>query len=380
MRLTASHIASLPTTLPKRKYYVCEETPGFTLLVDRKGQRLFDVYLNPITKKKERIFLGKIEDVALEDARKLCEQRKALLGSRGRVYYNVPLEGSEELTETLAQTVQSYTVHHIASLKPSSQRLYTLIMERVELRYNTLAEITPRSVRNWADELSRTPVMANRTITILSNLLKYAFERGLVETNACAGISRYKEKPKARTFSEPDIGSFSKSLYFSWASEPVHLAIKILFATGARSSEVMGMKSQEIEENRWVIPADRTKSGRSQLYHLPDVLLTDIERFKANEVGPVFAINGDAVRQAMVRMCKVAEIEPKTPHDCRRTVGTLLAKQGTPPDIRYRFLGHAASSVGDRFYNEYDYADEKLVAARKLWSKLDKLGILQPAP
>jgi len=153
------------------------------------------------------------------------------------------------------------------------------------------------------------------------------------------------------------------------------LAARIVLTTGCRVGEVSGITLSEVTSGEWCIPAERTKAGRAFVTYLHSDLIDELERLAES-----FPLPENAVSQATRRICKQLGMPAYSAHDMRRTVGTVMARKGVAPDIRSRFLNHAATGVTDRHYNVYDYAGEKLEVADMLQAHMAELGILPKSP
>jgi integrase len=58
------------------------------------------------------------------------------------------------------------------------------------------------------------------------------------------------------------------------------------------------------------------------------------------------------MHQNLRRWCAVAEIEPVTANDLRRTYATWMAEAGVPESLLLKYMGHTTSAMLRRVYSQ----------------------------
>ena len=103
-----------------------------------------------------------------------------------------------------------------------------------------LADIARADVQCWFDSMSATPGNANRTLPVLSVMMKQAelWELRPQGSNPCRNMRRYRMKPRERFLSLEEL----KCLGFVLDHAEAAAAIPLLLFTGARSSEITGLR------------------------------------------------------------------------------------------------------------------------------------------
>lgn len=138
--------------------------------------------------------------------------------------------------------------------------------------------------------------------------------------------------------------------------------LKIIILTAVRRGEAVGMRWIDIDGDRWTIP--ETKSGRPHVVTLSPLALSIIEEQRSitSQLSPfVFespsklgqSISNDSVTRALtrLRMRKMAETEPFTVHDLRRSVATLVGIElGVGPLEIEHMLNH---QISDKLLRTY---------------------------
>lgn len=275
----------------------------------------------------------------------------------------------------------------VASKAPSTQRQYALLGAEIPQLFPELKDLRHRSIRAHFKTMKDTPVKANRWKAVVSSFCAYLMEEEYLEANPAQGIRSNPEVPKERALTESELIDLGGGLRIRQLNPATKACIRILLATGCRVSEAVHIEWEELTPLKeggceWTIPRERTKANRTLTTLLPQSVYEDLQALsglghegRILRTGPTSIIGADTVRKAVMRLCEVLEIEPFTPHDLRRTVGTILAREGITVDVRKAILNHAPSGVTNAVYNRYDYWQEKKEALAKLDSILRPLGV-----
>ena len=143
--------------------------------------------------------------------------------------------------ETLFEAVAETTFQrHEGVWKPG-----TLAVNRGYLRNSIMlhfatrpiADIDRQDVRNWFARLRATPAAADRSMPILSAIMREAERMGMRPegSNPCRGIRRYRRKGRERFLSDEEIRRLSARLAAHEARWPQQVAIiRLLLLTGCR--------------------------------------------------------------------------------------------------------------------------------------------------
>lgn len=247
-----------------------------------------------------------------------------------------------------------------------------LLYEFIDIRGNVgVASITPRLMREYLREFNHMSAKPNKIKAAFSCLFRYLVDNDRVEANPCVGLPTKACKPRIRKFSTQEIKLVLPALQLSHI-EPVNKSvIQLMLLTLARVSEVVDMEIAELEldANRWILPASRSKNGREHLIPLSPAAKAILEaHISKRKAGLVFihtsglGANRWAARQALVRLTEQVGIPPATSHDLRRTAAHHINSLGVPSDMISRLMNHAAQGVTARHYIQaslFDYEREK---------------------
>ena len=113
---------------------------------------------------------------------------------------------------TLGEATDRFRAEHMPKLKPTTQRLYGEILDRLIVpRFATrrLQEIGTDDIGKFHADLQSTPRQANTALTVLSSLLGWAMDFKLMprRENPCEHVRRYREKGP---YLQPALGARSR--------------------------------------------------------------------------------------------------------------------------------------------------------------------------
>jgi integrase len=272
---------------------------------------------------------------------------------------------------------------------------------------NLRKHILPRWASRRYDDIGRTDVielveglvtdgkqtLANRIQALISSIFSFAMDADLVKGNPCARLRRRGvENIGRRVLTDDEIRLFWTAIMQKPVSRSVGLALRLVLLTGVRRGEAAGCARAELAnigetgQARWIIPASRSKNGRSHLVPLSEMarqlILSALQLTGENDeyLFPSPSVNdapitSHALAVAMARFAESLDptavkswrADPPSPHDLRRTVATRLAELGVAKEDRDAVLNHTPADVGKKHYDLYDREPEKR-RALELWA------------
>ena len=182
---------------PRRTAYDIRDgkLKGFGLRVLPSGRKRFFVHSQH---RRERVWkiLGDAATMSLDEARSRAVRTLAAI----RCGEDPPRDPAETLFEAVAETVfERYRrLWKPGTLDVNRCYLKNQILPRFHGRQ--VADIDRRDVRDWFASLRATPVAADRSMPVLSVIMREAEAMGLRPqgSNPCLGIRRYRRKGRAR--------------------------------------------------------------------------------------------------------------------------------------------------------------------------------------
>lgn len=210
-----------------------------------------------------------------------------------------------------------------------------------------IGHIRYKDVLDLHQRMERTPYQANRVHATLSAIYGLAVRRGDAQTNPCAGISLYRERPRERYLTPDEITRLKEAM----ATDRAGRFLALLLLTGARPSELKTSRWEWLRTN--VLRLPDSKRGARNIFLSPDALDL-LGTPKSN--GLIFEKLPDLCR-AWVRVTKRAGIEGARMYDLRHTfasegladglslpvIGLLLGHRQPQTTLRY---AHLAPEVG----------------------------------
>ncbi len=248
------------------------------------------------------------------------------------------------------------------------------------------------------------PAAANRLHEIIRRIGRWAVRRDLIDLNPFADMDPPVDKVVRDRYLKPHE---IEAVWNAWdmMGYPFGPFGKLLLATAQRLREVARMRWPEIDRDNavWIIPGERTKSGRETEVPLSTLaleILDALPRFTEGDFvftttsgeRPVSGFSKSKRRTDALILEAAREqaeengqdpdaVKPMPPwrtHDLRRTARTGLAELGVPQIVAEKVLNHAERNVLVKTYDRHEYAAEKRDALERWASSLR--AILEPPP
>jgi integrase len=339
----------------KRVFHYDTQVPGLAVMVTPTGSKTF--YLVRRLKNSpgergntEKIALGKFPILTIEMARKEALKRLGEIATGGNPAQALR-NAKQDLTfsELFSLYVEKYARHHTKTWQDTVQNHDRYFQN---WRNKKCAAIKRADVQAWVTKLGdeKGAHTANRSLDTFKAILRWGVRQELIklEHDPCAGIDRFKTKPRERFILPGDeYDRFMKALL----AEPNPLLrdfFLLCLYTGARKTNVMSMRWSDVnlEMQTWRIPD--TKNDDSQTITLigPAIALLSRRHDGADDdavwVFPSDSRTGHLVspKSAWKRLLERAKIKDLRIHDVRRTVSSYMAIQGVSPTIFGKALGH----------------------------------------
>ncbi len=356
-----------------------ESLPGFGVRVSPQGDKTFFVMFR-VNGQRRRLTLGKYPVITIADARRAA--RKAL----GQVAAGHDPAGERPQPPAKAylvgQLIEDYLERYARPRKRSWREDERLLRRDVQPRWEDrpAGEIKRGDVRALLETiLARgAPIAANRTRAVIGKMFAWAVDQDLLDSNPCTGLKRVApEQRRDRVLTE-------KEIHLLWwaleAEDPsIRDAMRLLLLTAQRSSEVKGIRQEQIQGDLWTVPSSITKNKRTHLVPLSRQVLAVLDERRAAGTPLLIEsprrqgepLSEGALSHAAVRLSRKLGFS-FSPHDLRRTAGTYLPSLGVQRFVVSRILNHTDSSVTG-VYDLYSYLPEKRAALQAWADHLDTL-------
>jgi integrase len=188
---------------------------------------------------------------------------------------------------------------------------------------------------------------ANRVVELLCSMFNKAGEWGWEGENPAEEVKAFQERKRERFMDGDELRAFFQSLAQE-SNETIRDYILVSLLTGARRSNVQGMRWQEINWERgvWAIPAENAKGNEIINLPLSPNAMQVLEKRKGARAGewvfPGPGKTGHLVepKTAWKRILQRAGLSDLRLHDLRRTLGSWQAATGASLPIIGKSLGH----------------------------------------
>jgi enterobacteria phage integrase len=288
---------------------------------------------------------------------------QAALGTR------VPM-ADETKAGTFARLITDYCRSAaFANLKPSSQKLYRLVLDRIAERHgHRLVRDARRSdARKMVEEIGAAkPAMANITRAVLRLLMQYAVDAELRHDNPVAGLKAYRTGTR-HTWTDDELSRFEQR----WSlGTRERLAFALLLYTGQRAGDVVKMRRSDVADG--LIRVIQEKTGTELSIPLHPALIAAIKAAPAKGVMLIGDANGRPVRRAtltllMKKAVELAGLRTRClPHGLRKAMMRRLAESGSSAKEIAAISGHRTLKEIERYTAAADQVRLSKAAMAKL--------------
>ena len=356
--------------------------PGLALRLSYGGRKAW-TYFYRHGEKLRRMMLGTYPALSLAEAR--TEWRKAKEArDAGR---DPAKEKKRETGQTDFERVLGEWLKRDQGGNRSRDEVKRLIEKDTEdWKGRSVLDLARRDCLDVIDAVADrgAPIGARRLHSHLHRFFRWCVGRGIIVSNPMADLPKPgSESKRERVLSDVEL----KAVWLAagkvgWPFGPV---VQLLILTGARRSEIGGLRWSEIEADAIKLSGTRTKNGGPHDIPLSKPALAIIEglpKVEANGADDlIFTTNGKTpisgwskakrdldAELAEQNSSKKEPFSPWTLHDIRRTVATGLQRLGISLQVIEAVLGHVSGSragvVGT--YQRHSFAKEK-AAALEAW-------------
>jgi integrase/recombinase XerC len=253
-----------------------------------------------------------------------------------------------------------YSVHTIRSYRDDLDAFAVYVAE--QFGGLELSGITAAVVRSWLASLKDAGLSSrsvNRKISSLRSFYKYLLRVGAVVQSPMAAIIGPKAGKRLPVFvEEQDMEVLFEEVCFpdDWEGLTDRLLLALLYHTGMRLSEVIGLKERLVDTGNRTIKV-LGKGNKERVIPVSGVLVEMVEEYKEKK----WQLEGGADREVLLvgkkgkklyakyvyrvvreYLAQVTTIEKKSPHVLRHTFATHLMNAGAELNSVKELLGHAS--------------------------------------
>ena len=253
-----------------------------------------------------------------------------------------------------------YSQHTITSYQNDLSGFFDYL--RMQFDESQLQNIKPAFIRTWLAQLKSEGISSktiNRKISSLRSFFKYYIKQGLVEVSPMATITSPKVGKRLPQFVEKkDIDTLFDHVEFpgNWTGRTDRLLLQILYNTGIRQAELIGLKENQVDYSSSAIKV-LGKGSKERIIPASNSLMKEIKDYAVekkkqfSDGDPIFLLVNEKGKKlypkyvynvAKKYLTLVTTIDKKSPHILRHTFATHLTNNGADLNAVKELLGHSS--------------------------------------
>ncbi|CAN5876423.1 tyrosine recombinase XerC [soil metagenome] len=253
-----------------------------------------------------------------------------------------------------------YSQHTVISYQNDLTAFFDFL--KVNFDETSVEEIKPTYIRTWLAHLKSQGISSktiNRKISSLKSFFKQQLKQEIIKVSPMATIVSPKMGKRLPQFVEKkDIDTLFDHVEFpdNWTGKTERLLLLILYNTGIRQAELIGLKENQVDMHNSAIKV-LGKGSKERIIPVSNQLILEIKAYasekkiqlpaaeavfllvneKGNKLYPKYVYN-----VARKYLALVTTIEKKSPHILRHTFATHLTNNGADLNAVKELLGHSS--------------------------------------
>jgi integrase len=354
------------------------EQKGLALRVEPTGHRSYKV-IYTFNGRPRWYTIGDAKAIDLSVARK-----------QARLVMNDVADGRDPAAErkaeraagTFEELAARYVEEHAKKRNKSWRQGHALVRRYCLPRWAKVkpGDITRADVKALMGMIEA-PILANQVLASASAIFSWGIKQEIIPTNPCKLVDRNATRSRERVLSERELPLFWAAFDNAGAAG---VALKLILLTGQRPGEVTHMRREHIEAGWWTLPGEPiealgwpgTKNGVTHRVWIPE----PAQRLIATNSSEGIVLSGLRVQldATLRKICAGLGIADKvTPHDLRRTHGTMITGLGFGRAAMNRIQNHREGGIGD-VYDRYDYSTQNKTIMEAVATRIMALVDGQP--
>jgi integrase len=356
-RLTDKTVRTLPAPAKGNRITYDSAVAGFGVRITAGGARAFILnYRVKATGLERRYTIGRYPDWIVTAARERAKELKREVDSGGDP------QGDDKASRnapTITDLCDRFKEEHLNKLRPKTRADYSLIINNElvpALGKLKVAAVDFEHVERLHRKIAHhAPILANRTLAVLSKMFALAIKWRLRPDNPCKGVERKREEPRRRYLGDkPDeLARLTKALA-EHPDQQVANIFRLLLLTGARRGEVLSATWEQfdLQKGLWSKPATSTK--QKEPHQIPlSAPARQLVASLPNDSELLFPGRGGQRRtnldHSWSQICKAAGIRGLRIHDLRHSYASTLVSRGFSLPVIGALLGHSQPQTTARY-------------------------------
>ena len=259
------------------------------------------------------------------------------------------------------QFEKHFSVNTITAYQNDLQQFQQFLITNFEVQH--VKAINHQMIRSWLVHLMENKIVARsvaRKLTTLKSFYKYLLKENIVENNPMAKVQSPKIQKRLPVFVEekPMQQLLDQTAFLEgFEGNRDKLIINLLYSTGIRLSELIGLKTLDTDlfQNQIKVLGKRNKERiipiTIELSEQIKAYIKERDRENLSHDNLLVTVKGEKMYAKLVynivkrNLGYVTSIEKKSPHVLRHTFATHLLNKGADLNAIKELLGHANLSA-----------------------------------
>ena len=396
LKITKRGVDTLNVT-GKRYYAWDTEVSGFAVRISPTGGKVyvFRYRFGGGRSGRERwVTIGNHGALTPEQAREIARKYAAKVAVGGDPASD---RDTKRKAPTVSELLDRYLSEHVESKnKPSTAKNIRNQIARYilpALGNLKVVDVARADISRFHSGLASTPYAANRALALLSKVFSLAEVWGERpdHSNPCTRIERFEEKSRERFLSEKEFATLGAVLAQAEAgplaiqgkikpaliNRQAIIAIRLLIFTGARVSEILGLRWEYINWDAKRAELPDSKTGKKHV-HIPPAALEILRKLDLPDTGNGYVVRGKSgddpeiplvnIKDPWGFIRKAANLDGVRIHDLRHSFASAAVSGGMSLPILGALMGHLDVKTTNRYAHLSD--DPLRDAAEQVGSKI----------
>lgn len=365
---------------PKDKEFNLVDGNGLALRVKPNGSKLWIFnYYRPYTKKRTSLSLGTFPAVTLAEARIKRAEANELLAK------NIDPKEYRDEQSRISEKAHNNTLEYIAAQWLEVKKADISADHAADTWRSLELHIFPNLGKVPIHKITATKAIdtlkpiatkgsletIKRLCQRLNEVMVYAVNTGLIESNSLTGINKAFQRPTKQhlpTLKPEELPHLLHTLTTASIKYTTRCLIEWQLHTMVRPSEAAGTRWDEIdlETAIWHIPAERMKRKKEHIIPLSSQCLALLELMKPISGHSKFVFSSDSdpkkhtnPQTANTALKRMGFDKKLVAHGMRSLASTILNEEGFDADVIEAALAHIGNNEVRNAYNRANYLERR---------------------